>query len=73
MSKKALQVHSTHRDQTVETEENGNSKSTKERGQFPWFVCWDRRGDSIDFCPGLAAVVSPVKNIIFLTYTFSLY
>jgi hypothetical protein len=56
MSKKALQVHSTHIDQTVETEENENSKSTNERGQFPWFVrflsclgCYSQPGTKYDF------------------------
>ncbi len=30
-------------------------------------VCWAQCSDTIDFCPALAALVSPVQNIIFLT------
>jgi hypothetical protein len=34
-----------------------------------WFVGL-RRAGTIDFCPALAALVSPVKNIIFLPLLF---
>ncbi len=40
------------------------------KGVLPWLVCGARRGDLIDFCPTLAALVSPVQNIIFLTVHF---
>ncbi len=33
------------------------------KGVHPWFVRWTRRACAIDFCPALAALVSPVKNI----------
>ncbi len=39
-------------------------------GFFPWLVCLTRRAGTIDFCPALAALVSPVQNIIFLTIHF---
>jgi hypothetical protein len=32
---------------------------------------WTRRVGTIDFCPALAALVSPEQNIIFLTANFS--
>jgi hypothetical protein len=35
-----------------------------------WLVCWTRRAGTIDFYPALAALVSPVQNIIFLTIHF---
>ncbi len=35
------------------------------KGVLPWLVRWAR--GTIDFCPASVAVVSPVKNIIFLT------
>jgi hypothetical protein len=35
-----------------------------------WLVRWTRRASSIDFGPTLAALVSPVRNIIFLTGHF---
>jgi hypothetical protein len=34
---------------------------------LPWLVCWACRAGTIAFCPALAALVSPVQNIIFLT------
>jgi hypothetical protein len=43
---------------TVETEVNGDSKSTNERG--PSLV------GSFNFCSALAALVGPVQNILFL-------
>jgi hypothetical protein len=39
-------------------------------GILPWLVHWPRRASTIDFCPALAALVSPVQNIIFLTAHF---
>ncbi len=54
---------------TVDNEENGDSWSTHER-VLPWFVYWIHRAGTIEFCPALAALVSPVKNIIFLTALF---
>jgi hypothetical protein len=39
-------------------------------GVLPWLVCWTRRSGTIDFCLALAALVSPVQNIIFLTAHF---
>jgi hypothetical protein len=47
---------------TVETEVNEDSKSTNEWGP-----------SLVGFCPALAALVSLVQNVIFLTNTFSLY
>ncbi len=51
---------------TVKTEANGDSLSTFERD--PCLVRWACQDGIIhvDFCPALAALVSPVKNIIFL-------
>ncbi len=40
-------------------------------GDLPWLVRWTRRAGTIDFHPALAAPISPVQKIIFLT--FSLY
>jgi hypothetical protein len=43
-------------------------------GVLPWLVRWTRLAGTIDFCPALAALVSSLKNIIFLTpRPFSLY
>jgi hypothetical protein len=56
---------------TVETEENGDSKSTNERG--PSLV--DSLGSSCRytrFLSCLAAVVGPVENIFFLTIHHSI-
>ena len=40
---------------------------------LPWLVRWARRAGTKDLCPVLAALVSPVQNIIFLaTYYFTL-
>jgi hypothetical protein len=52
----------------TETEMHGDSKSTVERGPSLAFF---RRAGTIDFCHALAALVSPVQNIIFLTAHFS--
>ncbi len=54
----------------VETEVNGDSKSTNERGVLPWLVPWACRTDTRDFRSALVAQVSPVKNIFFLTIHF---
>jgi hypothetical protein len=40
------------------------------KGVLPWLVRWSRPAGTIDFCPALAALVSPVQNIIFLTPHF---
>jgi hypothetical protein len=54
---------------TANTEVNGDSKSTNERGPslvgllgLPW-----RTRDFLTFCPALAALVSSVQNNFFLT------
>jgi hypothetical protein len=36
------------------------------KGVLPWLVRWACRSGTLDCCPGLAALVSPVQNIIFL-------
>jgi hypothetical protein len=38
------------------------------KGVFPWLVRLTRRADTIDFCPALAALASPVQNIISSEY-----
>ncbi len=49
---------------TVETELNGDSKSTNERG--PSLVgSWACRASTGDFCPSLASLVGTVQNIFF--------
>ncbi len=53
---------------TVETEVNGDSKSTTERS--PSLVClvsFAGRAGTQEFCSALAALVSSVENICFLT------
>ncbi len=52
---------------TVETEVNGDSKRTNERGHLSWLVCWACSADTRDFCSALAALAGPVQNIFFLT------
>ncbi len=54
----------------VETEVNGDSKRTNDRG--PSLVCLTRRVGTLDFCPALAALINnqPLKNIIFRTVHF---
>ncbi len=37
---------------------------------LPWLVRCTSRADTVDFCPALAALVSPVQNIILLTVLF---
>jgi hypothetical protein len=43
------------------------------KGVLPWLVRWARRAGIriIDFCPALAALVSPVQNIFRSPHTFS--
>ncbi len=54
---------------TIETEANVDSWSTFQSG--PSLVgSFSLSADTIDFCPALAALVSPVQNIIFLTTHF---
>jgi hypothetical protein len=59
---------------TVETEVNGGSNRTNERGPslVGSFVIYTRRAVTIIFVlrPALAALVGPVQNIIFLTLHF---
>jgi|688.fasta_scaffold317279_2 hypothetical protein len=43
-----------------ETDAKGGSWSTYER-VLPWLVRWACCADTIDFCPALAALVSPVQ------------
>ncbi len=57
---------------TVETEVNGDS-IVEMRGVLPWWVGWTSHAGTNDFCLALAALISPVQNIIFLTVTSSLY
>jgi hypothetical protein len=52
---------------TVETDMHGDSKITNERGPSLAFF---RRAGTIDFFHALAALVSPVENIIFLDAHF---
>ncbi len=52
----------------VETEANGESLSTNERGVLlPWLIRWALRAVKKYFYPDLAALVSPVQIIFFLT------
>jgi hypothetical protein len=54
----------------VETEANGDSKSTNERDDslvgLLGLSCWYKR-----FCSALVTLFRPVKNILFSLYTFS--
>ncbi len=57
---------------SVETEMNGRSKSTNEKG-LSWLFRWTRRTGTRDFYPALAALVSPVHTSFFVTvYYFNL-
>jgi hypothetical protein len=38
-----------------------------------WMVCWAPHAGTIEFCPALASLISPVKNIIFLTEHFAIF
>ncbi len=40
------------------------------KGVLPWLVPWAGRSGTIDFCPALVDLVSPVQNIIYLTAHF---
>jgi hypothetical protein len=40
------------------------------KGILSWFVRWAPCAGKIDFCPALAALVSPVQTIIFFTPHF---
>ncbi len=51
---------------TVETEVNGDSRSTNDRVP-PWLVRWARRAVIRDVCFALAALVGPVQPNFFLT------
>ncbi len=53
---------------TVETDVNGESKSTNERD--PSLVRWACHAGTRDFCTAFAAQVGPVQNIFFLTVHF---
>jgi hypothetical protein len=37
------------------------------KGALPWLVRWARRAGTSDFYPALAALVSTIQNIFFLT------
>jgi hypothetical protein len=39
------------------------------KGVFLWLVRWARRAGTRDFRPALAALVSPIQNIIFPHHT----
>jgi hypothetical protein len=39
-------------------------------GVLPRLVRWTRRAGTLDFCPALAGLFSPVQNIMFLTVHF---
>ncbi len=58
---------------TVETEVNGGGGGLKEykmKGILSWLVPWTLPARTIDLCPALAALVSPIQNITFLTVHF---
>jgi hypothetical protein len=40
------------------------------KGVLPWLVRWARRAGKVDISPALAALISPVQNIIVLTVHF---
>jgi hypothetical protein len=40
------------------------------KGVLTWLVRWSSRAGTIKFCPALAALGSPVQNIIFLAAHF---
>ncbi len=56
---------------TVETETNGVSKSTNERGPS-WLARWAPCAGTRDFCLALTALVRSVKNSIFPHRTYIL-
>jgi hypothetical protein len=52
---------------TVETEVNGDSKSTNEMKRvLSWLVRWVCRAGKKDFCSAFAALVGPVTKYVFL-------
>ncbi len=51
---------------TVETEAM-ETQGVHTKGALPWMVRWPRCGGTRYFCPALAAFVSTVQNIVFLT------
>jgi hypothetical protein len=53
---------------TVETEVNGDSKSTNEKGVPPWLV---RCAGTIDFCSALAALVGPREPQLVCTFGYN--
>ncbi len=55
---------------TVETEANGDSKSTNVR-VHPWLVHWALRADTLDFLYCLSCSGQPITNIS-STYTISI-
>jgi hypothetical protein len=58
---------------TVETDVNGDLRSTNER-MLSWLVRWARSAGTRDFCPGLDAVVGPGYKIYFSSsYTISVH
>jgi len=54
----------------VETEVNGDSKSTNERGPS-LVVCWACRASTRDFCSALAAIVGQNKMFFITVYYFN--
>ncbi len=57
---------------TVENDANGDSSSTVHvQGVLFWMVRWARCAGPRDFCPALAAIVGPVKNVFFSEHYFS--
>jgi hypothetical protein len=43
------------------------TQSVQMKGVLPWLIRWACRAGPRDFCPALAALVGPVRNIFFLT------
>jgi hypothetical protein len=43
------------------------------KGVIPWLCRWARCAGTRDFCSALAALVSPVQNILSSPYTISLH
>ncbi len=59
---------------TVATEVKMGTQRVQMKGVLPWLVCWARRAGTRDFYPALAALVSPIQNILFSSpYTISIY
>jgi hypothetical protein len=53
---------------TVETEVNGVSAGSTNERVLPWLVRWACRAGTRDFCPALAALVSPIQDIFTVHY-----